>query len=151
MADEPKLAPRILSPGAGRSFDWMNDNMFVKLTSEDTGGLCTVIEDNIKPGFLLGLHLHRHHTEIFYILEGEIEFTVGDQHLLATPGTTIYIPPNTPHAAKSDKPGKMLMLYTPAGFEGALIEYSNFTAEQFADQALMQSIADKYDIVNLSE
>jgi quercetin dioxygenase-like cupin family protein len=151
MDDQIMLTPKILLPGDGPAFDWMNDNMFIKLSSAETGGLCTLIEDNIRPGFALGMHLHRQHTEIFYILEGEIEFTVDGQHLLAMPGTTIYIPPGTPHAARSDQPGKMLMLYTPGGFEGALIEYSRLAPEQFSDQALMQSIADRYDIVSLSD
>ena len=34
-----------------------------------------------------------------------------------TADTLVFAPPNTPHVAKVEKPAKMLLIYTPAGFE----------------------------------
>lgn len=146
---EQTLQPRYLTGAEGKEYDWMRDHIFVKLTSAETGGLCTLIQDNLKPGFDLALHLHRRHTEVFYILDGEIEFTVGDDMFTARAGAVIYIPPGIPHAAKSDESGRMLMLYTPGGFDEFLAELSRLTPEQSNDQALMAAINEKYDNIIL--
>ena len=45
--------PRYLAPGEGKNYEWGKDHIFVKLSSGETGGLATVIEDNLKPGFKL--------------------------------------------------------------------------------------------------
>lgn len=148
MSDQT-LQPQYLSGGGGKEYDWMQDHIFVKLTSAGTGGLCTLIQDNLKPGFNLGLHLHREHTEIFYILDGEVEFTLGDEIFAASASTVIYVPPGTPHAAKSDKSSRMLMFYIPGGFDEFLAELSRLTPDQLNDQALMATINEKYDIITL--
>lgn len=145
----PTLRPQYLTAGEGKEYDWSRDHIFVKLTGAGTGGLCALIQDNLKPGFNLGLHLHRQHTEIFYILDGEVEFTVGAESFTASAGAVIYVPPGTPHAARSDKSAKMLMFYTPGGFEEMLAELSQLTPDQSNDQQLMATINDKYDYIVL--
>jgi quercetin dioxygenase-like cupin family protein len=47
----------------------------------------------------------------FYVLEGEITFRVGDQRLVATPGTFANMPVGTPHSFKNEgsRPAKMLI------------------------------------------
>ena len=64
------LTATFLPPGEGPHYDWDNDQPFVKVSGTQTGGAYTLIEDNLKPGFALGLHRHDHHAETFYILEG---------------------------------------------------------------------------------
>ena len=144
-----KLPPRYLAPGEGKNYEWGQDHIFVKLSSAETGGLATVIEDNLKPGFKLGRHLHRKHTEIFYILDGEVEFTVGDKSFNATVGAVIYIPPGTPHAVKSTKGGKMLMFYTPGGFDEMLTEISEASLFQRFNPLANARRNEKYDHVDL--
>ncbi|NCX90336.1 MAG: DUF2218 domain-containing protein [Rhodobacteraceae bacterium] len=61
-------------PGGGENFNWSLDDIFVKVSSQDTLGQYTVIEDNLKANFSLGLHYHRYHAETFYILEGSVDF-----------------------------------------------------------------------------
>jgi hypothetical protein len=43
------------------------------------------------------LHAHTQEDEVWYVLEGEIAFTVGDETKLAGPGTFLYVPRNVPH------------------------------------------------------
>ena len=140
---------RYLAPGEGKNYEWGQDHIFVKLSSAETGGLATVIEDNLKPGFKLGRHLHRKHTEIFYILDGEVEFTVGDKSFMATAGAVIYLPPGTPHAVKSPKGGKMLMFYTPGGFDEMLTEISEASLFQRFNPLANARRNEKYDHVDL--
>ena len=141
--------PRYLAPGEGKNYEWGQDHIFVKLSSAETGGLATVIEDNLKPGFKLGRHLHRKHTEIFYILDGEVKFTIGDKFYTATAGAVIYLPPGTPHAVKSAKGGKMLMFYTPGGFDEMLTEISEASLFQRFNPLANARRSEKYDHVDL--
>lgn len=148
-AGEQKPAPRYLAAGEGKNYEWGKDHLFVKLSNAQTGGLCTLIEDNLKPGFDLGLHMHRKHTEIFYILDGEVEFTVGDKSVTATRGAVIYVPHGTPHAVKSAKGGKMLMFYTPGGFDEMLVEISEASLIQRINPMAKARLNEKYDHVDL--
>ncbi len=61
---------KFIEPGGGLSYDWSSDNIFVKVDGDDTDAAYTVVEDNLKSAFALGLHLHRDHAETFCILDG---------------------------------------------------------------------------------
>ncbi len=133
----------------GTNYDWANDHTFVKVGAADTGGAYTLMEDNMKPGFALGLHRHDHHAETFYFLEGAVDFYVdGDWHL-CTPGTTMHVPPGVPHACRvaDNKPARMLMIFQPSGFDGFLAELATMTQADFEDEAKMADLNARYDIV----
>ncbi|PAJ73245.1 hypothetical protein CJF42_16800 [Pseudoalteromonas sp. NBT06-2] len=61
------------------------------------------------------LHIHKHHTEIIYILEGAGDMTVNDKLVKIKKGDYIRVPENTPHGVKvtSAKPLKVLSVQTP--------------------------------------
>jgi quercetin dioxygenase-like cupin family protein len=45
---------------------------------------------------------HKHaDQEIFYILEGQTEFTLGDEKVTAGPGSSLYCPPNILHGLRN--------------------------------------------------
>lgn len=141
----------LVPPAGGVSYDWENDHTFVKVSAEDTRGAFTLMEDNLKATFKLGLHEHRSHAETFYILEGAVEFHIAGAWQTATAGTTIHIPPRTPHAVRmpDGKTGRMLMLYQPAGFDQYLAKLGAMSVAELADDALQQRLAEEYDIHNL--
>lgn len=138
-----------LPPMQGTNYDWENDHTFVKVSAADTGGAYTLMEDNLKANFALGLHRHDHHAETFYFLEGDVDFYVDGDWLRATPGTTIHVPPGVPHACRvaDGKPARMLMIYQPSGFDGFLAEMGGMSAEDFEDEARMAALNEKYDII----
>jgi mannose-6-phosphate isomerase-like protein (cupin superfamily) len=81
-------------------------------------------------GHFDGPELHDHEAEVdsFYVLEGEVEITVGDSRRMAAPGTLAAIPPGVRHTFA--KPGagraKLLNLHTPdAGFANFLRRVSD--------------------------
>ncbi len=43
------------------------------------------------------LHAHTQEDEVWYVLEGEIAFTVGERAQVGGPGTFVYSPRGTPH------------------------------------------------------
>ena len=142
---------RFVPPSGGPNYDWTRDHTFVKISAADSGGAFTLMEDNLKREFALGLHMHRKHAESFYILEGAVNFWIDGAWMVAKPGTAIHIPPGTRHAL--DLPpggtGRMLMIYQPAGFDRYLAELAALTPAQLEDEALTKRLDEKYDIVNL--
>jgi quercetin dioxygenase-like cupin family protein len=140
-------------PGSGTNYDWTKDHTFVKVSAADTGGAYTLMEDNLKPEFSLGLHLHRQHAETFYILEGNVDFYIDGDWMTATPATTIHIPPTIPHAVvlPGGQTGKMLMIFQPSGFDQYLAELARLSERDLADKTRMQELDVKFDIINLGD
>ena len=88
----------------------------IKVSQKDTKGDLTVFEytGNEKGG--PPLHIHPHQDEIFFIVQGEYLFQVGeDKHNLKA-GDTIFLPRTVPHAfAQLTNNGKMFFLFQPSG------------------------------------
>ena len=138
----------IIQPGEGMEYEWSSDHIFVKSVGNLAEGRVSMVEDTVKPGFHLGRHHHKMMMEIFYVLEGEMTLIFDDQTIVASAGTTINIPANVWHEAKSEHGAKMLSIFSPAGFEDYLAEMKTLTNEQFADEPFMQALNEKYDIWN---
>ena len=69
-------------------------------------------------------HVHSREEEGFYVLEGEITFTVNGERVVATAGTFANMPVGTPHSFRneSERPAKMLISVAPAGLERMFFE-----------------------------
>jgi mannose-6-phosphate isomerase-like protein (cupin superfamily) len=52
----------------------------------------------IEPGAGAPLHLHHEVDEVIVVLEGTLDFQLGDEHFIVGPNHTISIPARTPHA-----------------------------------------------------
>ena len=74
-----------------------------------------------------GLHVHEREDELFYVLDGEHVFTVGDTEHHAGPGDLVFAPRGVPHAQRRVVPrtGRTLVLTTPAGLEGFFRELAD--------------------------
>ncbi|MDN4165682.1 cupin domain-containing protein [Cytophagales bacterium LB-30] len=85
-----------------------------------------LFQDSLSSGFVIfikkevKLHLHEHHTESVYILEGYGEMIVENTLLNVKAGDYIFLPKNTPHAVyvKSEIPLKVLSIQSPR-FDGS--------------------------------
>ena len=138
----------IILPGRGIEYRWSSDHIFVKTSGSLAERHVSMVEDTLKPGFHLGRHYHKKMAEIFYILEGELTLIFDEETVVASPGTTINVPPNVWHEAKSENGATMLTVFSPAGFEDYLVQLKTLTDEQFADEVFMQALNEKYDIWN---
>lgn len=60
-------------------------------------------------------HSHDLGGETFLVMDGQIEFTVEDEHVVCTPGQLVYVPPRTKHAVRAvgDRPGAIFLSVTP--------------------------------------
>ena len=78
----------------------------------------------VPPGGGPPPHVHSREEEGFYVLEGEITFTINGERVVATAGMFANMPVGTPHSFKneSNKPAKMLISVAPAGLEKMFFE-----------------------------
>jgi quercetin dioxygenase-like cupin family protein len=103
-------APTVKFPGS---------TIRVLLNGEQSSGSVSVFCQEVEPGFGAPPHYQPNEEEHFYILEGEMELTIGNQTIHATPGTFAFAPRNATHAFKnnSDKVCRFLTWNSPAGHE----------------------------------
>lgn len=118
------LEPMLKRPTEGRTLGIVGDVYRFLATGDDTDGKYALFEAFVPPGGGPPPHIHRREMEAFFVLEGEITFTVNDERSVARPGTYVSIPIGTPHAFsnESGKPSKMLILIAPAGLERMFFE-----------------------------
>jgi quercetin dioxygenase-like cupin family protein len=90
------------------------------LGGPETGGQFAVAEISAHVGDFVPPHLHQAEGEMFYVLEGTVEFDVPPGTVVAEAGTLLHIPKQTFHGfrnAAAAGNAKMLNFHTPAGFE----------------------------------
>src|SRR5262249_48571023 len=111
--------PVIRKPGEGRTVAVVGDVYRFLATGEDTGGKYALFEAVVGPGGGPPPHVHSREEEGFYVLEGEITFTINGGRVVAGAGTFANMPVGTPHDFRneSDRPAKMLVSVAPAGLE----------------------------------
>lgn len=140
------MKQQIVLPGQGKSYDWSKDHVLVKSTLDLSDGRLTLVEDRLKPGFSLARHHHRKMIEIFYVLDGEVEFVFDDESVLALPGTTLNVPPNVWHEVRSTRGARLLTIFSPGGFDQYLEELVAMPESRYADAAFMRDLSERYDI-----
>src|SRR5262249_6708485 len=115
----------------GRTVAVVGDAYRFLATGDDTNGKYAMFEAVVQPGGGPPPHVHSREEEGFYILDGEIAFTVGDKRIVATAGIFASMRVGTPHAFKneSDKPARMLVLLAPAGLEQMFFEIGVLLAQ----------------------
>lgn len=89
----------------------------LKLTAGETSGGLELAEVTQPPGVATPLHRHANEAEVFYILDGKVDYEAGGTlHHLET-GSTMYLPANVPHRFRivGDKPARILAIVNPGG------------------------------------
>src|SRR4051812_32394577 len=103
--------PVINTPPKGRTIAVVGDVYRFLATGDDTNGKYALWEAVVPPGGGPPPHVHSREEEGFYVLEGEITFTINGERVVATAGMFANMPVGTPHSFKneSDKAAKMLI------------------------------------------
>ena len=114
------------TPTQGKTYSAVGDKYVLLATGEQTGGAYCLMDSTVPPGGGPPPHLHTREEESFYVLAGEITFTVDDKTIIGTPGTFVQIPRGTPHAFKNNSAAsaRMLIQCVPAGFDRFMMEFA---------------------------
>jgi quercetin dioxygenase-like cupin family protein len=115
------MDPVVSRPGDGERFERENRTITILV---DLPGL-SVLEIAFDETFGVDPHTHDDHTDAFLVLDGEVEFTVADDTILAGPGTLVAAPPGSRHGFRSaGGPARVLNFHAPdAGFADSIRGY----------------------------
>jgi len=115
-----------LEPGKGDAFSVVGDVYRNLALGRQTGGVYTLHEIRVSPNNGPPPHIHSREDESFFVLEGEVDFQIGDEKITAQPGTFIQGPRGIAHSFKNNTqlPARMLVFITPSGFENFVNEFA---------------------------
>jgi mannose-6-phosphate isomerase-like protein (cupin superfamily) len=139
-----------LDGNGGERLAFSGAEFLVKASADTTGGAFTIIEE-IDP-LDTPLHVHDREDELFYVVEGEHVFTVGEREFRAGPGGVVFAPRGVPHAHRRVVPraGRMLTMTSPAGFEGFFRELAQAASAGGAGPEDYARVSEKYGVTWLS-
>ena len=120
------------------------------LGGDRTAGSLSLVEHPLQPRALGSpVHTHRDEDEYSVVLEGQVGAQIGEQTVVAGPGTVLVKPRGVPHAFwnPADQPARLLEIISPAGFEGYFVGLGEILAGQGPpDPGRMAELADRYGL-----
>lgn len=144
--------PVVRSVGAGESVSLRGTEVTFKVTSgEAERASCT--EWVAAPGFDTGLHVHERLEETWYVLDGRLEFRIGEETLVAGSGACVFVPPQVAHgfANRDDQPARFLLTMAPAGHDRYFVELAEILAgSRPPDSDAIAALRARYDTQQLS-
>lgn len=110
MAMSVDSSPIILRAGEGEA---LGDT-----TAKAARPELSLLEFELSSGDEIGLHFHRRQSDAFYVLEGEVEFTLGRETTTLLPGAFALAPPGVVHGMRNGQAvtARLLNVHTPGGF-----------------------------------
>ncbi|MFI9388269.1 cupin domain-containing protein [Kutzneria sp. NPDC052558] len=92
--------------------------MSIRVTADDTDGALSVVEQRARRGYATPPHVHSREDETLVVLDGELEYTVGERSGVLRAGESAFLPRHKAHRfAVISERAHYLMLITPGGFE----------------------------------
>ena len=145
----PAADALVRAPGAGDSLALGTSTAVVKAGGEHAGGVLSLTETTLAPGFPGPVpHHHESFVDSFYLLDGRLGLLLGERSVEATAGTYALVPPGVVHTFSNPggEPVRLLNLMAPGGFERYLREAAAAMPPGTApDPQLMAEIASRYD------
>ena len=121
MSTSPQLTPTLFhrTQADGPSYWGPGDLYTFLVTGEESGGAYFAMEAYLPPGGGPPPHIHTREDETFYLLEGEVEFLLGERTIVAGPGDFISVPRGTVHRFRNTgaETARLILTFTPAGIE----------------------------------
>jgi quercetin dioxygenase-like cupin family protein len=112
------MDPIVSMPGDGERFERENRTLTIRIDEPQL----SVIEIEFDDTFTVDPHTHDDHVDAFYVLEGDVEFTVGNETRRAGPGTLLAALPGARHGFRSaGGKARVLNFHAPdAGFADSI-------------------------------
>ncbi len=146
--DNFRQEPILVLPGGGEELNMVGSQFFHKVKSDDTNNVFSVIEIVTPPGKGVALHVHELEDELVYLLEGEIEVTLGDQKMKAVPGVMALLPRGIPHGFTNigDKSSRLLDTILPGQFDNYFVELASLFTSGDPSEGQIDALSRKYAI-----
>ena len=146
--DNFKQGPIVVPPDASEKLNLGGTEIVHKVKSKDTNGVFSVVAIVTPPGKGIDLHVHEREDELVYLLEGEIEVTLGNQKMKAVPGVMALLPRGIPHGFTNigNKPSKLFDTILPGQFDNYFVELASLVAAGELSQEQIDGLSKKYRI-----
>lgn len=144
----------VLGPGAGKVVALPGATVVFKAISGRDSGDYVVVEFTAAPGFAGPRpHIHHTHEELFYVLDGEFDFLVGERSVRVGAGSFVNVPPGVVHDFRNPglAPARWLGTVCPAGLEHYFDEILTLVEEGHFSEAALRELRLRYDTVELDE
>ena len=106
-----------------RSFHMRGTLWTVLSAGDETGGIVGALDERCAHGIRAPMHVHDDADEIFYVLEGNLTFFVGEQRIEAASGAFVYLPRFVHHGFQCNSTeARVFNFVTPAGFEQFILD-----------------------------
>jgi quercetin dioxygenase-like cupin family protein len=102
-----------------------------------------------EPGQGVPLRVPTHEDELVYVVDGQLEVTLGDQKMTATAGVLALLPRGIPHGFTNtgSTPSRLLDVILPGTFDNYFVALHNlFDGAGVADEAKLNELAETYGI-----
>ena len=104
--------PTVSRPGEGEMHERSDGYRLIRVDLPDIAA----IELEFDETLVVPPHTHDDHTDSFLVLEGEVEFTAGNDTVVLGPGGMISSPPGARHGFRSaGGRARVLNFHTPVG------------------------------------
>lgn len=103
--------------GQGTRREARGSEMWFKATAASTDGRLSLMERTLPPGGRMPPpHRHVGNEEAYFVLDGEVEFHVGDESFAGGVGVFVLVRAGEAHTFgnTTDKPARLLVLHAPA-------------------------------------
>jgi mannose-6-phosphate isomerase-like protein (cupin superfamily) len=114
------VEPFVVLPGEGTLLPIpFGGSLTVKAQTRNTNGSLTVLEFVHPPKAGPAVHTHWREDELWYVLEGDYRFKVGEAMFRVSEGGMAFGPRGAPHGFQNvgDTSGRLLVIATPSGVE----------------------------------
>lgn len=117
----------------------------IMVRPDQVNGAYAILEQVIPPGKGPPLHVHRHETEVFYIVEGAFEFRVAGDTIVVGPGANVVGPRDIPHTFRNvgETSGRLVLTVIPGRFGNYFIEVDTVKDH---DRQTMKALAGTYGV-----
>lgn len=113
----------VVPPGGGRSVWSLGGRFTEKLPGDAVDGRLSILEVLATRAAEPPRHIHHREDELWYVLDGQMTFQVGERTLQAPAGAFAFAPKGVAHAFTIDvEPTRVLILASPSGFERFALE-----------------------------
>src|SRR5262245_23155841 len=107
----------VFKPGEGKVLSARGSTMFFKATHASTNGAFSFMERTLPAGGRKPPpHIHTNCEEAFYVLDGEIEFFLGDDKVIGRAGSFVHVPGGVSHTFGNIAAplSRVLIIHAPA-------------------------------------
>ena len=106
----------VFEPGKGKFLTARGSEMFFKAVGASTNGTFSLMERTLPPGGRKPPpHIHSHIEEAFYVLDGKVEFAIGNRVYVGGPRSFVLVPRGVGHTFGNggEVLARLLVLHAP--------------------------------------